>query len=171
MRRGRGGVKVGDRVALEPHLSCGRCWLCLGGDYHNCRSLMPPGAPPCYGYTPRDVGHGLWGGYGEYIHLHERTMLHKVPEAMPLGLATLYQPIAAGVRWAVQVPKTAMGDTILILGHGQRGAGRGGRRARGRREDDHRHRDLAQRLQAAPGRGAGRRITPLRPTARTSSNA
>ena len=117
------GVAVGDRVALEPHLSCGRCHLCLGGDYHNCRSLMPPGAPPCYGYTPRDVGHGLWGGYGEYIHLHERTMLHKVPETMPLGLATLYQPIAAGVRWAVHVPKTAMGDTILILGHGQRGLG------------------------------------------------
>ena len=52
-------VKEGDRVALEPHLSCGRCELCLRGDYHNCRSLMPPGAPPCYGYTPRDVGHGL----------------------------------------------------------------------------------------------------------------
>ena len=117
------GVSVGDRVALEPHLSCGRCELCLGGAYHNCRSLMPPGAPPCYGYTPRDVGHGLWGGYSEYIHLHERTMLHRVPETMPLALALLYQPIAAGIRWAVQVPATAMGDTVLILGHGQRGLG------------------------------------------------
>ncbi|MDC0033049.1 alcohol dehydrogenase catalytic domain-containing protein [Alphaproteobacteria bacterium] len=117
------GVKRGDRVALEPHLSCGRCELCLGGDYHNCRSLMPPGAPPCYGYTPRDVGHGLWGGYSEFMHLHERTILHKVPDTMPLALATLYQPIAAGIRWAVQVPKTEMGDTVLILGHGQRGLG------------------------------------------------
>ena len=117
------GVKRGDRVALEPHLSCGRCELCLGGSYHNCRSLMPPGAPPCYGYTPRDVGHGLWGGYSEYIHLHERTILHKVPDTMPLALATLYQPIAAGIRWAVQLPKTEMGDTVLILGHGQRGLG------------------------------------------------
>ena len=117
------GVSVGDRVALEPHLSCGRCELCLGGAYHNCRSLMPPGAPPCYGYTPRDVGHGLWGGYSEYIHLHERTMLHRVPETMPLALALLYQPIAAGIRWAVHVPATAMGDTVLILGHGQRGLG------------------------------------------------
>ncbi len=116
-------VKEGDRVALEPHLSCGRCELCLRGDYHNCRSLMPPGAPPCYGYTPRDVGHGLWGGYSEYIHLHERTMFHKVPEAMPLALASLYQPLAAGIRWAVQVPRTALGDTVLILGSGQRGLG------------------------------------------------
>ncbi|MEC7488386.1 MAG: zinc-binding dehydrogenase [Pseudomonadota bacterium] len=117
------GVKRDDRVALEPHLSCGRCELCLGGSYYNCRSLMPAGAPPCYGYTPRDVGHGLWGGYSEYIHLHERTILHQLPDTMPLALATLYQPIAAGVRWAVQVPKTEMGDTILILGHGQRGLG------------------------------------------------
>ena len=116
-------VAEGDLVALEPHLSCGRCELCLGGDYHNCRSLMPPGAPPCYGYTPRDVGHGLWGGYSEYIHLHERTMLHRIPDMMPLAMATLYQPIAAGIRWAVQIPKTALGDTILILGSGQRGLG------------------------------------------------
>ncbi len=117
------GVEEGDRVALEPHLSCGRCELCLGGDYHNCRSLMPPGAPPCYGYTPRDVGHGLWGGYSEYIHLHERTMLHRIPDTMPLALATLYQPLAAGIRWAVQIPKTTLGDTVLILGSGQRGLG------------------------------------------------
>jgi threonine dehydrogenase-like Zn-dependent dehydrogenase len=116
-------VKEGDRVALEPHLSCGRCELCLRGDYHNCRSLMPPGAPPCYGYTPRDVGHGLWGGYSEYIHLHERTMLHRIPDTMPLGLATLYQPLGAGIRWAVQIPRTALGDTVLILGSGQRGLG------------------------------------------------
>ena len=116
-------VNEGDRVALEPHLSCGRCELCLRGDYHNCRSLMPPGAPPCYGYTPRDVGHGLWGGYSQYIHLHERTMLHKVPDTMPLALATLYQPLAAGIRWAVQVPRTALGDAVLILGSGQRGLG------------------------------------------------
>lgn len=117
------GIAEGDRVALEPHLSCGRCELCLGGNYHNCRSLMPPGAPPCYGYTPRDVGHGLWGGYSQYIHLHERTVLHKVPDTMPLALATLYQPLAAGIRWAVQLPGMALGDTVLILGSGQRGLG------------------------------------------------
>ena len=116
-------VAEGDRVALEPHLSCGRCELCLRGDYHMCRSLMPPGSPPAYGYIPRDVGHGLWGGYSEYMHLHARTMFHKVPPTMPLELASLYNALAAGIRWAVQVPKLALGDSILILGHGQRGLG------------------------------------------------
>src|SRR5882724_11421013 len=31
-------VKVGDRIALEPTLSCGRCDVCLSGHYNNCRS-------------------------------------------------------------------------------------------------------------------------------------
>jgi threonine dehydrogenase-like Zn-dependent dehydrogenase len=116
-------IGIGDRIALEPNLSCGRCSMCLSGHYVNCRSLMPPGAPPAYGFTPADVGHGFWGGYSEFMHLHERTILHKVPEGMPLALASLYQPLAAGIRWAVQLPETRLGDSVLILGHGQRGLG------------------------------------------------
>jgi threonine dehydrogenase-like Zn-dependent dehydrogenase len=116
-------VKVGDRIALEPNLSCGRCDLCLTGHYHDCQSLMPPGAPPAYGFTPTDVGHGFWGGYSQYMHLHERTIFHRVPDFMPLSVASLYQPLGAGIRWAVQVPELGLGDSILILGSGQRGLG------------------------------------------------
>ena len=116
-------VKVGDRIALEPNLSCGRCDLCLTGSYHDCQSLMPPGAPPAYGFTPTDVGHGFWGGYSQFMHMHERTIFHRVPDSMPLSIAALYQPLAAGVRWAVQIPELGLGDSILILGSGQRGLG------------------------------------------------
>ena len=42
---------------------------------------------------------------------------------MPLALAAMYQALAAGVSWAVQVPRTAIGDSVLILGCGQRGLG------------------------------------------------
>jgi threonine dehydrogenase-like Zn-dependent dehydrogenase len=117
------GVKKGDRVALEPNLSCGRCDLCLSGHYTNCHSLMPPGAPPAYGFTPTDVGHGFWGGYSQYMHLHERTLMHRLSDDIPVALASLYQPLAAGISWAVQVPQTRLGDVVLILGHGQRGLG------------------------------------------------
>ena len=116
-------VKKGDRVALEPNLSCGRCDLCLSGHYVNCHSLMPPGAPPAYGFTPTDVGHGFWGGYSQYMHLHERTLLHRLTDDIPIALASLYQPLAAGISWAVQIPRTKLGDVVLILGHGQRGLG------------------------------------------------
>jgi threonine dehydrogenase-like Zn-dependent dehydrogenase len=116
-------LKVGDRIALEPNLSCGCCDLCLTGSYHVCQSLLPPGAPSAYGFTPTDVGHGFWGGYSQYMHMHERTIFHRVPDSLPAGIASLYQPIAAGVRWAVQVPELRLGDSILILGSGQRGLG------------------------------------------------
>ncbi|MSP83437.1 MAG: alcohol dehydrogenase [Alphaproteobacteria bacterium] len=116
------GVKAGDRVALEPHLSCGLCRTCLSGGYHLCRAVRPVGLPS-YGFLPLDFGHGLWGGYSEFIHLHPRTVMHKLPLGMPVALATIYQALAAGIRWAVQVPRTALGDTVLILGCGQRGLG------------------------------------------------
>ena len=117
------GVKVGDRVALEPHLSCGKCARCLTGSYHLCRSLFSVKSPPSYGYLPMRVGHGLWGGYGQYIHLHPRTIVHRLPAELPLELSTMYQAIAGGIRWAVHVPETAFGDTVLVLGAGQRGLG------------------------------------------------
>lgn len=116
------GVREGDRVALEPHLSCGLCHLCLAGSYHLCKAVRSEGLP-AYGYMPLTFGHGLWGGYGEYIHLHPRTIMHVIPDGIPLEMATMYQALAAGVRWAVHVPETAMGDTVLILGCGQRGLG------------------------------------------------
>lgn len=116
------GVKVGDRVALEPHLSCGRCSACSRGSYHLCKSLLPVN-PAAYGYLPLDFGHGLWGGYGEYIHLHARSRMHRLPEQLPLAVASQYQLLAAGIRWSVHVPKTSFGDAVLILGCGQRGLG------------------------------------------------
>ena len=58
---------------------------------------MPPGAPPAYGFTPTDVGHGFWGGYSQYMHLHERTLMHRLDDDIPIALASLYQPLAAGI--------------------------------------------------------------------------
>lgn len=116
------GVKKGDRVALEPHLACGRCRSCTEGAYHLCKSLLSVPAPS-YGYLPLDFGHGLWGGYSQYVHLHPRTRLHKLPEDLPLEVASQYQLLAAGVRWSVHVPQSSFGDSVVILGCGQRGLG------------------------------------------------
>ena len=116
------GVGKGDRVAVEPHLSCGLCPACLRGDMHLCKRVRPTGLP-AYGFLPRDAGFGLSGGYAEYMHLRARTVLHKIPHDLPVELASQYQALAAGVRWAVHVPRTALGDTVLILGCGQRGLG------------------------------------------------
>ena len=57
------------------------------------------------------------------MYLHPRSILHKLPEDLPLEVATQYQLLAAGIRWAVHVPESGFGDTVLILGCGQRGLG------------------------------------------------
>ena len=76
-----------------------------------------------YGYMPMEGGKGLYGGYAEYIPLLPPTILHRVPKEIPLGLASIYQLLASGIRWAVDVPRTEIGDSVLVLGCGQRGLG------------------------------------------------
>ena len=118
-------------MAIEPNLSCGRCERCLAGHYVSCHSLMPPGAPPAYGFTPTDVGHGFWADTATTCTCMSARSCTGFQKSMPLRFASLYQPLAAGVRWAVQLPATRLGNSILILGHGQRGLGSvvAGRRA------------------------------------------
>lgn len=116
------GLKRGDRVAIAGPINCGRCAHCLRGAQHLCRSLFPdPKMIPGYGLMPMDFGHGLWGGYSEYIHLHPRTLFCKVPSNVPSRVATIYQALASGLRWAVSVPRAGIGDSVLVLGCGQRG--------------------------------------------------
>lgn len=116
------GLQTGDRVAIAGPMNCGRCEKCLSGAHHLCRSLFSNAAMlPAYGLMPLSFKHGLWGGYSEYIHLHPRTLFCKIPQNVPSTVATVYQALAAGLRWAVAVPATAIGDSVLVLGCGQRG--------------------------------------------------
>lgn len=40
---------------------------------------------------------------------------------LPIDLVALYQPMAAGIRWFVHDSGLQLGDTIVIMGCGQRG--------------------------------------------------
>jgi len=117
----RWGVRRGDRVAVEPVLGCGHCRACLTGAYRRCRTGRPGTAIASYAFIPTSVAPGLWGGYAEYMYLDPHTVMHKIAADLPIELVALYQPIAAGIRWAVQEPGTKIGDTVVILGCGQRG--------------------------------------------------
>jgi threonine dehydrogenase-like Zn-dependent dehydrogenase len=117
----RWGVQVGDRVAVEPVLGCGSCRACLTGNYRRCKSGQSGAAISAYGYLPTSFGSGLWGGYAEYMYLDPRTVLHKLSDDLPLELAALYQPMAAGLRWFTHDSGLRLGDTVVVLGCGQRG--------------------------------------------------
>jgi threonine dehydrogenase-like Zn-dependent dehydrogenase len=111
----RWGVDVGDRVAVETMLSCRHCQNCLGGDYHLC------GTRRIYSYIPLTDAPGLWGAYSQYMFLHANSVLHKVDPTLPASTAVMFNPLGAGFRWAVELPRTRPGDTVVILGPGQRG--------------------------------------------------
>jgi threonine dehydrogenase-like Zn-dependent dehydrogenase len=111
----RWGVDVGDRVAVETMLSCRFCTECLRGRYHLCKTRR------IYSYIPLSEAPGLWGSYAEYMFLDPNSIVHKMDKSLPPEIAVIFNPLGAGFRWAVEIPQTGPGDTVLILGPGQRG--------------------------------------------------
>jgi threonine dehydrogenase-like Zn-dependent dehydrogenase len=114
----RWGVDVGDRVAVESLIPCGHCAACLTGRYQVCRGR---GGMFGHGYVPLERPPGLWGAYADYMHLDAFSIVHRIRADLPASIAVQFNPLGAGFRWAVELPRTGPGDTVLILGPGQRG--------------------------------------------------
>ncbi len=112
----RWGVQPGDRVALEVIIPCRSCHDCLTGRYQSCRNRGP-----AHGVTGIDVAPSLWGGLAEHLYLSPNAVLHKVDNMLPAELAAMFNPLGAGVRWAVHLGGVGLGDTVVVLGAGQRG--------------------------------------------------
>jgi threonine dehydrogenase-like Zn-dependent dehydrogenase len=55
------------------------------------------------------------------MYLHPNTIMHKVDPALPPEIAVIFNPLGAGFRWGVEIPETKPGDSVVILGPGQRG--------------------------------------------------
>jgi alcohol dehydrogenase len=112
------GVAAGDRVAVEPLRSCRQCDACNAGAYGRCAVY---GLRDGYGMIPLDRDPGLWGGYATHHYLGPGTMLHRVPDALEPVLATMFNPLGAGVRWGVTIPGPQPGGVVAVLGPGVRG--------------------------------------------------
>jgi alcohol dehydrogenase len=111
-------VAEGDRIAVEVLQSCRACDACLAGDYTRCKRH---GVADMYGFI--DVGRapGLWGGYAEYQYLAPDSMVLSLPDNLDPILATLFNPLGAGIRWGATLPGTGDGDVVAVLGPGVRG--------------------------------------------------
>ncbi len=107
-------VDVGDRVAVHPVIRCGRCQNCTRGV-----GLCVTQA--VYGFVSAELGSGLHGGYAQYLHLRPESVLFKIDRELPIQDAVFYNPLSAGFTWAIQAAGTKAGDSILVLGPGQRG--------------------------------------------------
>lgn len=106
-RTGRGVTKVrpGQRIAIDPAVSCGECDQCRAGREHTCRSLRFMGAP-----------RQLDGCMREFVVMPEQSC-YPVPETMTFEQATLVEPLAIAV-YAVERSPLAAGANVGILGIG-----------------------------------------------------
>lgn len=111
-------VSEGDRIAVEVLQSCRACDACVAGEYTRCKRH---GLADMYGFIDVDRAPGLWGGYAEYQYLAPDSMVLSLPDDLDPILATLFNPLGAGIRWGATVPGTGDGDVVAVLGPGVRG--------------------------------------------------
>jgi threonine dehydrogenase-like Zn-dependent dehydrogenase len=74
-----------------------------------------------YGWTPIETDPGLWGGFAQYLYLHPRAMVHRVPDGVPPRFAAMALPLGNGVQWACFDGGAAPGTTVVVQGPGQQG--------------------------------------------------
>ncbi len=96
-------VQVGDRVAVEPLLKCGRCPFCQAGDYHLCPELQ-------------HVGIGWSGGFGEFAKAPAENVYH-LPDHVSFEDASLLDVLAVGIH-AIHVLGIHAGQRVLVFGGG-----------------------------------------------------
>ena len=114
----RWGVREGERVAVEVFQSCRECEACTAGLYRRCAKN---GLATMIGFVDAEKPPHLFGGYATHLYLGPDAMLLPVPDALDPVLASIFNPLGAGIRWGVEVPGTKDGDVIAILGPGIRG--------------------------------------------------
>jgi threonine dehydrogenase-like Zn-dependent dehydrogenase len=117
------GHEVGDRVVLNPWLSCRPrgvspvCPACEVGDYSLCWSFdAGPIAPGIHTGTSRDAS----GGYATLMPAHD-SMLFKVPDSVPDELAVFADPFAVSLHSVTRNPPPP-GGRVLVYGAGALGS-------------------------------------------------
>jgi NADPH:quinone reductase-like Zn-dependent oxidoreductase len=102
---GARGVKVGDRVMLQPGVSCGVCAACLAGRDNFCKK---------YGI----LGENTQGGYGELVTIGDTNVL-PLPEKLSFEEGASL-PLCTLTAWQMVKSKAQVkaGQTVLIQAAG-----------------------------------------------------
>ena len=66
-----------------------------------------------YGFIDVDRAPGLCDGYAEYQYLAPDSTVLSLPDNVDPILATLFNPLGAGIRWGATLPGTSDGDVVV----------------------------------------------------------
>lgn len=97
------GIAVGDKVAIDPVISCGECYACTHGRHNVCESLEVMG-------VHRD------GGFCEYLVVNYKN-LYKTSKDISFETLCLVEPFTIGAQINYR-GKIGGDDTVLIMGCG-----------------------------------------------------
>ena len=116
------GLDIGDRVVLNPWLSCGPrgidppCPACRAGDLSLCWNFAKGRVSPgIHSGTARDAT----GGYAELMPAHD-SMLFRVPDAVTDTEAVFADPFAVSLHSVTRHPPPP-GGKVLVYGAGALG--------------------------------------------------
>ncbi len=116
------GLDVGQRVVLNPWLSCGprgiepACPACVSGDYSLCWSFTDGDIKPG---IHTGVSADITGGYAELMPAHD-SMLFGVAESIPDDMAVFADPFSVSLHAITRHPPPASGR-VLVYGAGSLG--------------------------------------------------
>lgn len=100
------GLKVGDRVSGEGHITCGECPPCKRGKKHLCMKTL-------------GVGVNRHGCFAEYFNLPAENIF-KLPDTVEDELAAIFDPFGNAVHTALSAD--LVGEDVLITGAGPIGS-------------------------------------------------
>lgn len=104
--KGTTGVAVGQRVGIDPNISCGACFHCRRGLVHLCSNL-------------RALGVDIDGGMAEYSIVPVKQT-YTLPQDMAPELSVFIEPVSCAIH-GIDLARIRSGDTVIILGGGSIG--------------------------------------------------
>lgn len=95
---------IGDRVAVEPGVTCGHCSACKAGRYNLCPDVQFLATPP------------VDGAFVQYLAIRE-DMVFRIPDHLSFEEAALNEPFSVGIH-AAKRSRLQAGETVAIMGMG-----------------------------------------------------
>ncbi|KAM0346901.1 hypothetical protein ACHAPU_005241 [Fusarium lateritium] len=97
-------LKPCDRVAVEPGVPCGYCFLCKDGRYNLCEDVQFSGVYPYAGTLQR-------------YKVHPARWLHKLPDSVTFAEGALLEPLSVVLHGINSAPIT-LGTPVVVCGAG-----------------------------------------------------